>query len=46
MKYHERNDNQSFLISLLIFTIIAALVITAPATQFQHLLGIFKAVIA
>ena len=45
MKYHEINSNESYLISLLIVTIVAALVIAVPATRFQHLFGIFTSVV-
>lgn len=44
MKYHERNGNESFIISLSIVAVIAALVISVPTAQFQLLLGIVKSV--
>jgi hypothetical protein len=41
MKYHERNDDSRFIISLALVTILAGLVIVIPATNFYNLLGIF-----
>jgi len=41
MKYHEKNDDGSFMISLAFVAILAALIIVMPATKFYTLLGIF-----
>lgn len=41
MKYHERNDDSRFLLTLALAAILAALVIVMPVTKFYNLLGIF-----
>lgn len=41
MKYHERNEDGRFILSLVIASILALLVIAVPATGFHNLLAIF-----
>jgi len=41
MKYHERNDDVRFLVSLVIIAVITALFIAMPASRVEQLLGFF-----
>ena len=41
MKYHEKNDDNRFMLSLAFVTILAVLVIAMPVGKFYALLGIF-----
>lgn len=41
MKYHERNEDGRFILSLVLTSILALLVIALPATNFHSLLAIF-----
>ena len=39
MKYHEKNDDNRFMISLAFATVIAVLIIVMPVSKFYTLLG-------